>query len=541
MPHVYDSEEERQQDEALFLALGEDRARRLEESQAEEANEAGLSKERRAIENSLAEYFRWMWGIMYPGKPLEWSWHYDLLAEYMQLFYERKIRYFVANVPPRTGKTEFLSVAFPTWTWIKDPLPSFAAASMDKGLASILNDKRRRVIQHPEYQRLFGHRVHLRFGANKAEMFENTRGGGMLATSPDSQITGRGGDFLLMDDILSPDGAESETQRDAVFEWIDGTFLQRRNNMASSPLALIEQRVGERDATHHLLKTLPADEVIHVSIPLLAEKDEAYVFPISKRVHKRPEGDILQPGRHPRADIEKMRKGSRLRIFSTQYQQKPIGKTGKIFPKDWWRYYGPKSEGFERQLPTTFDEVCISVDATFKDGKKNDEVSILVCGRVKADRYVIDRHTDRMTFTQTCAAVVAMRSKYPYARRVYIEDKANGPAIIDTMRSKVNGLIPVEPKGSKEARAEAAAANVESHNWYLPGKASWVNDWVELFEAFPNVPHDDDVDAFSQADLKMNKGGLKAMSEWLESQLNGEPNPQPPSVFDQAETALRGG
>ena len=541
MPHVYASEEERQRDEALFLALAEDRQRREQETQAEEASQAGLSKERRALESSLATYFRWMWDRMYPAKPLTWSWHYDYLAEHLQLFYERKTLYLIVNVPPRTGKTELLSIAFPTWAWAKDPLPAFMAASLDRNLADELNGKRRRVIEDPEYQRLFGRRVKLRFGANTAATFENTRGGAMRATSPYAKATGRGGDFLLADDILDPDAAESEKLRETVFDWIDNTFLQRRNDLGRSPLALIEQRVGERDATWHFLKTLPADQVVHINIPLVAEKETKYTFPISGKEHIRPKGDVLQPERFTAPVVAALRK--RARVFSTQYQGVPIGRTGKIFKREWWKFYGPKSLDYEVQLPAKFDEACLSVDATFKETKDSDEVAIHAYGRVKANRFLIDRHTERMGFTRTMKAVGAMKGKHPYCRKVYIEDKANGSAIIEVMRGQLSGIIPVEPLGSKVARAEASAVNVESGNWYLPCPelAPWITEWLETFDAFPNVPTDDDVDAFSQADAKMDKGGIGALQDWLAGKLEGAQPPQPPSVYDQAQAALNGG
>jgi phage terminase large subunit-like protein len=44
---------------------------------------------------------------------------------------------------------------------------------------------------------------------------------------------------------------------------------------------------------------------------------------------------------------------------------------------------------------------------------------------------------------------------------VLIEDKANGPAVIDSLQEQVSGLIPVEPKGSKQARAFAASGDIE--------------------------------------------------------------------------------
>jgi predicted phage terminase large subunit-like protein len=84
-----------------------------------------------------------------------------------------------------------------------------------------------------------------------------------------------------------------------------------------------------------------------------------------------------------------------------------------------------------------------------------------------------------------------------------IEDKANGPAVIDMLHHIIGGIVPVEPEGSKEARAGAVTPIVESGNVYLPHPMltgyEWVNDVIDQCAKFPKVTHDDDVDAMSQA------------------------------------------
>jgi len=43
-------------------------------------------------------------------------------------------------------------------------------------------------------------------------------------------LTGRGADFIIIDDPLKPDEAVSDTQRKAVNDWYDHTLLSRLNN-----------------------------------------------------------------------------------------------------------------------------------------------------------------------------------------------------------------------------------------------------------------------------------------------------------------------
>jgi predicted phage terminase large subunit-like protein len=524
---------ERTAKEQRFRALLADKRRRNEEEAEQAREESGLEKERKPLERSLAQHLRLTWQVLKPGAPpFAWSWHYDLLAEYLELFYQRKILYLIVNVPPRTLKTVMLSVAFPTWVWARDPLPSIIGASFEGGLAQTLNGYRRKVIRSAEYQRLFGHRVQISRGMDREEEFGNTRGGEMRATSPGAGITGRGGDFLLMDDILSPKQADSAAISSGVFDWVDETFLQRRNDLTRSPLALIEQRVGEADMTAHLLKSLPKEDVTHVSIPLVAEQRIEYKFPISGKIHVREKGDVLLPSLFTPKVIAGLK--LRSRIYQTQYQGKPTAKGGKTFKREWFRYYGPKELGYEMQLPKTFDEVCQSWDCTFKKKEDSDLVAGHVYGRRGPDKFLIDRVAEQMSFSETIKAILAMRGKHPYATRIYIEDKANGSAIIETLQSRIGGIIAVEPMGSKEARADAASADVESGNFYLPcpALAPWVDEVLDFLCAFPGPLNDDDVDAFSQAINKMRESNTGILDFY--ARQNAKDQDPVRSIFVQA-------
>jgi predicted phage terminase large subunit-like protein len=118
-----------------------------------------------------------------------------------------------------------------------------------------------------------------------------------------------------------------------------------------------------------------------------------------------------------------------------------------------------------------------------------------------ADVFLLDQVRARMSFTETLRAVVALSARWPQASLKLIEDKANGPAVISSLARRVAGIVPVEPDGSKVARASAVAPFVESGNVWLPDPelAPWVMDFVEECASFPAGAHDDQVDTFSQA------------------------------------------
>jgi predicted phage terminase large subunit-like protein len=191
------------------------------------------------------------------------------------------------------------------------------------------------------------------------------------------------------------------------------------------------------------------------------------------------------------------------------YQQRPTPAEGDIFKRAWFKYY--------KVLPSKFDEVIMSWDCAFKDNKENDFVVGQVWGRVGADKYLIDQVRDRMDFPTTVSAFRNMSYRYPECRVKLIEDKANGSAVISTLKHEISGIVPVNPEGGKISRASAVTGDFEAGNVYLPDPSlkRWVLDYVEELVSFPNGAHDDCVDSTSQAlNRLINRGVLKAVNSF---------------------------
>jgi predicted phage terminase large subunit-like protein len=98
------------------------------------------------------------------------------------------------------------------------------------------------------------------------------------------------------------------------------------------------------------------------------------------------------------------------------------------------------------------------------------------------------------SFSESCRQVERLSHKYPEAQQKLIKDAANGPAIIDALKYKIPGIIPVKPEGGKLSRAQAAQARVEAGNVYLPNpkpnfkripERDWVDDFLYQLIIFP--------------------------------------------------------
>jgi len=152
---------------------------------------------------------------------------------------------------------------------------------------------------------------------------------------------------------------------------------------------------------------------------------------------------------------------------------------------------------------------------TFDGGAKADYVVGQVWARKGPNVYLLDQVRDQMRFTEQRKAALRLARKWHEVRRWLIENKANGAAIIDTLRRPLTredgvddedqtglpGVIPVNPKEPKIVRAEAVASYFEAGNVVLPHPsiAPWVAEFIEELTAFPTGGHDDQVDACAQA------------------------------------------
>lgn len=77
-----------------------------------------------------------------------------------------------------------------------------------------------------------------------------------------------------------------------------------------------------------------------------------------------------------------------------------------------------------------------------------------------------------MGFVDTMAAIRSLVAEYPETLYIYVEDKANGSAIIDALGHEFSNVVPVNPEGGKASRAAAVSYIIESGRVYLPKFAS---------------------------------------------------------------------
>lgn len=430
------------------------------------------------------------WGLVEPGRRFIKGWHIDAISEHLTAVLNGEIRNIIINIPPRHMKSLLISVLFPAWAWQIRPELRWLFASYAASLSIRDSVKCRRVIQSSWYRERFGHIYQLTGDQNAKEKYENTKTGHRIATSVDGAGTGEGGDIIVIDDPHKVNEAESETVRQGVLDWWDGEMTSRGNDPKTVAKIIVMQRVHEKDLSGHLLAKETGWE--HLCLPAEFEPERKTITSIGWEDPRKKTGDLLWPDRFGSKEVEELKKELGSQRSAGQLQQRPAPQEGNIFKREWWKFY--------KELPNEIDFKAISVDLSFSEGKTNSYAVFQIWGRVKADKYLLDQMRAQIGFNQQLIFFRTLVSKWnPNAK--WVEKKANGDALIETVRKEISGIIPITPKGSKVARAEAVAPQVEAGNVYLPDPslAPWIGDYIEELATFPNGNDDDQVDATTQA------------------------------------------
>jgi predicted phage terminase large subunit-like protein len=337
--------------------------------------------------------------------------------------------------------------------------------------------------------------------------YSNDKAGFRMATTVGGAATGEHADIQLVDDPIKPLDAPGDRLQsksiEEVINWWDETMSTRMRDPKTARRVIIMQRLHENDLAGHVLAS---GGYTHLCLPMEAERSCVVSVPhrcsMPESVEPtelgfrdpRPEGVLLWPSRFPAEVLEVRHKEMGPRASAAQDQQRPVPAGGGIFKRDWVQHWTKKPAR---------GEMIQSWDMTFKNTADSDYVVGQLWQRDGADFYLLDQWRAKATFSETCKAVISFTAKHPRAIRKLIEDKANGTAIMDMLKNKIPGMVPIEPLGGKIARANAVEPLWAAGNVWIPDpeRAPWVHDFIEELVTFNGDPgrHDDQVDAMTQA------------------------------------------
>lgn len=456
----------------------------------------------------------------------------DVIADAVKDVENGISRRIAVSQPPRSGKTTMTTLSAPAWMLAKHPDWPIALTSHDSQLATSWGRQIRRWTDEGKLGD-----IEIARDAGAASSWETTKGGKVLSLSLGGSFTGRGAKVLVIDDPHKDFvDAHSSVMRQNVWDWWLSVALTRLE--PPSLVIVTMTRWHEDDFVGRLLsREHPGDpdDWDVVRLPAIAEDHEDALGrepgePLHSPLLEETDADALIRWADQKAAVGTY-------VWGAMFQQRPAPAAGQIFDISWWRYWTTdpslvKEDGTVRLLDLDAmagADVLDSWDLAFKGNEDSDYVVGQRWARLQANRYLIEQKRGRWSFTQTLKEMRDWSTHGLLSRAVtrrLIEDKANGPAIMDTLRDEIAGIKPVQPMGSKEARARAVTAEVESGNVYLPHPTEfpWVADLLSELRAFPTGAHDDQVDTLTQA-LTELRGPGKARISNPAGQGSAIPNP----------------
>lgn len=450
----------------------------------------------------------------------------------------------VICIPPGFMKSLLVSVFWPAWHWLHYPEARTIYVSNAEDLSKRDSRRTRGIIQSKRYRELvlrhmlnlhrrgdgvdrsLAYRMLLANGEepvapwgfksdqNEVINFGNSVGGHRQCKTMRSNILGARADGIVVDDpvdakdVVLGSAMRQAERMEEVTSIYDNVLSSRLNEKARRRpdgtggyfRVLVMQRLHEQDLAG-VLHTRPG----YRSLMLSQEYDPEWPYnhPDDPRTMA---GQLLDPTRFDRATVMSIKTWELgTRHFAAQHNQRPVPASGGTFSPAWFLQTYREHPG-----SMWMDEWALTLDAS---GGGKSTTSSFACiqawgRRGWSDFYVLDQMRGRWSLPETLDALRLMMVRWPRAVSKFIEEKVHGKGVVEMLQGEVPGIIGIDPRASKEARAEVASVFWRAGNVWVPmvQHAPWLPGYIEEHCKFPAAPNDDQVDTSSQLLIHWSHG-----------------------------------
>lgn len=430
----------------------------------------------------------------------------------------------IIQVPPRHGKSEFVSGYFPSWYLGMFPDRKIILASYGDAFAAQWGQRGRDLLETHGHD-VFGIRVR-KDSRSKSSWHLQRRRGAMFTAGVGGSLTGKGAHLAIIDDPVKNDKeALSVTYRDRAREWYRST-LRSRMESAGAPIIVIQTRWHEDDLAGWLQREQPG-EWLTISLPAIAEEDESITLPDDPTTPAwtRKAGEPLWPFKYDKdalLSIQRDMGGSASYWWTALYQQRPTPIGGGMLKPQELRRFDLVNDGYLLDTPAGPRLVrsatlrrFATMDLATSVRTQADYSVVSVFGVAPpADLMVLDvlrGHWEGPDLPRIAARVSAA---YGLAY-LGVESAGYQLSTIQDMRRGApwerppRPPLPVKalrPQGDKVSRALTLAARIGGQNVYAPRAAPWLATWEAELAEFPKGKHDDQVDTLAYAALEIASG-----------------------------------
>lgn len=406
--------------------------------------------------------------------------HLGPLVTKLEHLYQGQARLCV-SVPPRHGKSETL-LHYIAWLLLRFPKAKILYVSHTASFAAKQSKTARRLA------RAAG--VKLSDESNRADEWETTAGGGLVARGIEGEITGRGFDVIIVDDpVKSRKVAESGLLRAAMFEWFTNDVFTRLTPKGS--VLVVHTRWHVDDLIGRLVKE---KGYTRINIRAIAENDNG-----------RPDNDNREPGEAlwPEGGWTAEVLRDRREVVGeyawwSLYQGEPRPRGGSVF----------KEAHFYDELPKRGYKVGRGIDLAYtaKSQGRADWSVFLELWRCGEFFYVVEVLRRQVEATEFALALKAKATERPGVRMHW---HAAGPEKGSASFFR-KARIPIDvhnPNGDPFVRAQDVAAAWNAGKVLVPNTELFesAEDWLPAFldelQEFTglNDKHDDQVVALASA------------------------------------------
>lgn len=417
------------------------------------------------------------------------------------------------SLPPRHGKSEFVSYHLPLW------------------FLDLYPDRRVILSTHTaSLSRKFGRRVRnallgpgptlteVAEDSQAAEEWETKEGGGMVSVGVGGSLTGKGGDLLIVDDpVKNWEEADSEVFQARNIDWFKTTLWTRRE--PGAVVVVLMTRWHRKDLAGYILSPEINGQlnsrIIHLRFPAVAESGDP--------LNRQP-GEPLCSERYDADALKEIRAIEGSRHFAGLYQQSPVDEGTALFQKQWFRYFTERPQIYRSM---------IVVDQAFSQ-KKDADYTVLthVLIDLAGNIYVWEYVRKRVKITAFIDLLFDMVDRSIGLDKVVIEipvnENAENSAIVILIKSEMATretyftLLPVPARKDKVARATKIIHMTGQGKVFFRAGMTEMED--ELL-AFPTGDHDDIVDTLSNAAIHMTKPISAGQGEILSDYDPYQPRP----------------
>ena len=464
-----------------------------------EAEQLRLELRLRVLEaRSLAtatflDFCKYVWPEMLVGE------HHIKIAEALDRVIAGKCKRLMIAMPPRHGKSQMGSYLFPAYLMGKLPQSKLIVGSHTAELAQRFGRMIRNLVEDERYSELFPN-TKLSVDSKAAGRWNTNAGGEAFFIGKGGAMTGRGGDIVVLDDILDEQDAVSETAMENTWEWY--TSGPRQRLQPNGAIIIINTRWKTDDLSGRLLRQQGQ---------LKSDQWEILEFPAIL-----PSGNPLWPGYWSLDELEKVKMSIGLKKWNAQWQQQPTNDDGAILKREWWRRW-------KYDEPPNCSYIIQTMDTAYSKKETADFSVIATWGvfRPNADEgpglMLLSVKKGRWDFPELKRVA---KAEYVYWQpdNVLIEAKATGTPLQHELRKMGIPVTMYSPGGrrtgqDKVSRANAVAPILESGMVWYPEDEEFAQDMVEECAAFPNGSNDDQVDAMVMALMRFRQGNFVSLQD----------------------------